>query len=423
MYPHKSDAIRTGFGSRAMALGGAYTAISDDGSATYYNPAGIANPKKAGVVLGFAYVTSNLSIQGKPIPLLAPSAMTAAVRGKIPFGGILKDRIAVGIGMYLPIWAVARIRGRKLEEPFFPLFNDQMNRSVFLPTIAVSILDGLSVGFGLNVFTAVHGQVKGVEGATRGIETEISEKLTTVVSWQAGVHFRPTSSLRLGFCFRQEFDLPFTSPISTSIQGNDLKLELALRTIYTPPEFALGVAYQVLSSLLWSLDVRYSLWSRYPSAYINVKAQLPIELFGNKLQADILPSIPEPQFSNTVAVHTGGEYTARLLPTLNLLLRLGYSFENTPLPEQSGRTNMVDGNKHTVSLGLGLSSKHFPNHPISLDLHGQVLFFSEHISKKKTALLPDDSPEKGFQTQNPGYPTLQGGGQIITVGTTLRLGF
>ena len=43
-----ADAIRiinneTGFGARAMAMGGAYTAVANDFSAIYWNPAGLAS--------------------------------------------------------------------------------------------------------------------------------------------------------------------------------------------------------------------------------------------------------------------------------------------------------------------------------------------------------------------------------------------
>ena len=37
-----STAIAPGFGARAMGMGGAYTAVADDGSAAYWNPAGIS---------------------------------------------------------------------------------------------------------------------------------------------------------------------------------------------------------------------------------------------------------------------------------------------------------------------------------------------------------------------------------------------
>jgi len=45
-------ALKRGIGVRAAGMGGAYTAIADDGSAIFYNPAGLAEP-------GFAYTFGN----------------------------------------------------------------------------------------------------------------------------------------------------------------------------------------------------------------------------------------------------------------------------------------------------------------------------------------------------------------------------
>ena len=40
---YAGEAFTLGAGARALALGGAYTAISDDPSGLYYNPAGLAS--------------------------------------------------------------------------------------------------------------------------------------------------------------------------------------------------------------------------------------------------------------------------------------------------------------------------------------------------------------------------------------------
>ena len=64
-----SDAIRIssgeiGFGARALAMGGAYTALSNDFSAIYWNPAGLAGIPRGGIPLAEAldkYKTFNMS--------------------------------------------------------------------------------------------------------------------------------------------------------------------------------------------------------------------------------------------------------------------------------------------------------------------------------------------------------------------------
>jgi protease-4 len=53
-------ALKRGVGVRAAGMGGAYTAIADDGSAIFYNPAGLAQP-------GFAYTFGNPDTNQKNI--------------------------------------------------------------------------------------------------------------------------------------------------------------------------------------------------------------------------------------------------------------------------------------------------------------------------------------------------------------------
>jgi hypothetical protein len=58
---NNDDAIRItdnqiGFGARALGMGGAYMAISEDYSAVYWNPAGLAQMRKMEIWLGISHV-------------------------------------------------------------------------------------------------------------------------------------------------------------------------------------------------------------------------------------------------------------------------------------------------------------------------------------------------------------------------------
>ena len=44
-----ADFLQLGVGGRAMGLGGAYTAVADDASALYWNPAGLTSVEKRDV--------------------------------------------------------------------------------------------------------------------------------------------------------------------------------------------------------------------------------------------------------------------------------------------------------------------------------------------------------------------------------------
>ena len=58
--PYPGDPFTRGYSwevsAKAMSLGGAFTGVSDDYSALYYNPAGLGQLKKASVVGGFSHL-------------------------------------------------------------------------------------------------------------------------------------------------------------------------------------------------------------------------------------------------------------------------------------------------------------------------------------------------------------------------------
>ena len=43
--------LKIGIGARALGMGGAYSAVSNDVTALYWNPAGLSSSKKNGIIL------------------------------------------------------------------------------------------------------------------------------------------------------------------------------------------------------------------------------------------------------------------------------------------------------------------------------------------------------------------------------------
>ena len=93
-------------------------------------------------------------------------------------------------------------------------------------------------------------------------------------------------------------------------------------------------------------------------------------------------------------------------------VRLGYVYEQTPVPAQTGITNFVDTDRHTVSAGAGLTL----NQPgsvlagsVTLDLHGQLSILPTRVTHK-------DNPADfvGDYTA---------GGTMVGIGTTLTAVF
>jgi len=143
-------------GSCAMARAGATVAAPcNDGSAVFYNPAGIAGKKGATISLGTTVVaasgewrpeTGNSSeLQNDPI--LVP-------HGYLTYG--LNEKLAVGLGLYVPYglgtkWPTKDFLGRFLG------YDNSLQSIYIQPTIAYQLSDKLSVGGGL---TYVMGKIE-----------------------------------------------------------------------------------------------------------------------------------------------------------------------------------------------------------------------------------------------------------------------
>jgi long-subunit fatty acid transport protein len=101
------------------------------------------------------------------------------------------------------------------------------------------------------------------------------------------------------------------------------------------------------------------------------------------------PNTP-PGFVNTLEPHVGLEWY--VVP--RLAIRLGYSFRPTPVPLQNGDTNILDGDTHSFSAGLGFSFDdplEIFTKPVHIDLAYQLL------------LIPDRRADKGSDSALPPY--------------------
>jgi long-chain fatty acid transport protein len=121
-----------------------------------------------------------------------------------------------------------------------------------------------------------------------------------------------------------------------------------------------------------NLDLAYVAWSAYVSPTAKTKAHLdakpppgtPVDL-----PDDPKPTRIEPlAFEDRVVPRLGVEYLAFAMgepravrgrdeprPAIEIPVRAGYALEISPVPDQTGVTNFVDADRHTLSLGAGIA--------------------------------------------------------------------
>jgi len=121
-----------GFGVRATGMGGAFTAVADDVSAIYYNPAGIAQIDGYTFNVEYLMVLPQIYVQGAdgPEELFLDKWTKAPMVGfTVDFSEAIRStrrRIVLGLGGIFPdnFRNVYKIRSGSFYDPYLPLYGD-----------------------------------------------------------------------------------------------------------------------------------------------------------------------------------------------------------------------------------------------------------------------------------------------------------
>jgi long-chain fatty acid transport protein len=419
-----------GLGPVSSAQAGAVAASVTDFSAVHYNPAGLVFSPVTRVDLGFLGAGSGLEIQGHHVSLQNQSGPLVGGRAPLPFGGFLKDRLTFGFALFVPPATLLRIISRYPQEAFFPLYDNRSQRLIVLPGFGFRMHERLGLGIAFNYFGGLSGAVQGAAGASRAIEPRADEHIGGRVGINAGVRWDPLRFLSLALAYRQQFDLPFHVTSDVQVAGSPINLAVRSAGLYSPHQLVLGAAYHPRPSTTLGLDVTWAHWSAWDGPYIHVTSTLP-------LAGDLVGELPDVPFHDIVTVHVGGEQRFALGRRFELALRAGYGYDQSPIPrQQPGVTNLMDGDKHLLTIGAGGRVKKLGPATLTLDAHFGIQLvtqrtYTKHIFGKDEEIVPFnglrdevkdstlDPASRGIQISNPGYPSIKGGGFVWSASVLL----
>ncbi len=427
-----------GLGATEAAVAGASAARVADFSSGYYNPAGLAQAHRLDVTLGLQISGSLLSVATKggahetsrAYPIGEPLALQVGLVAPLPLGGVLKDRLVVGLALSALPGNVLRLRARLPDEPLFVTYDNRHQRLLLLPTLAVRLPHGLSIGLAVNYLAGLRGGVRAADGTTRALEVRVDESVVSEAAVNLGVRWQALDWLALALVYRQEFAVPFQTAAQTQVAGAPINLDVSARGLFSPHQLVLGLV-GTLGRVTGSLDLEWAHWSGWSGPHVRVRSDL--FLLG---ETDVRP--PPSRLSDTGAVRGGLEITAYDRYPVSLKLRGGYGFASSPTPpKQPGVTNLLDGHRHRLAAGLGGTLSVGPV-LLRLDLFGQFeIVQSRRLTKRvappgqradASAALNDevtDDPTRpetlGLQTTNPGYPAIEGRGAVWALGGTLTV--
>lgn len=359
-----------GIGSKATALGGAYTAYADDVFAVYYNPAGLTQLNMKQIALGTHVIDPKL--EGKNF-LVEKSGSTLAgpvdfedesnvlIVPHIGFAMPINEKMAFGIAAYVPFGLHIKwddTANLYLNPASYNCYEAAYAREVVTPTIAYKINENLSVGFGISLGKAESWSYLNAYNLlplTVKEKVELSDNFN--YSFNFGVMYKPTKELTLGLTYRSFTNVDFEGDLKlTDIDDSErillqaqgltkFKTDVAVDDVHLPNQIQFGVRYTPTEKLSIEADIVWTQWSMVDYQTLEIKDPIfQAALGGKELKV-------KRDWKDTNQVKIGLEYKA----TDILTLRIGYFYDPTPIPQDTFDMVWPDADKKTYSLGAGIN--------------------------------------------------------------------
>lgn len=391
-------------GARAAGMGTAFIATADDGSALYYNPAGIAfQPGRkmqmdALVVVGLFRYTPTTFPVGQVVP---PNGFSGSVKPKfIPVASMYmtqqyNEKITLGFGVFTPFGLAANFTNFNDSDPNLTKYpgrfagtRDQLQAYWFQPTIAYKISPNQSIAVG-PAFVHTHLLIEqsilnplddGLEFGRLAAKTFFpgvnKEQAAAVLArllpegrsrvagtanspgFSAGwLYKRPDGKTRFGLMYRSAVTSHLKGKASFAF-GNDFAIKQYIGedflfnafpnqpvtgTFTTPATYGAGFATSRFWNMTIAADVRIQDYKRFKSVPLNFP-------YNEDVDEDIaLPAEQRLVFDFNTLINVAFGVEKALSPALTV--RAGYMFDRSPVPEKSVGPLFPDANRNSFTVG------------------------------------------------------------------------
>lgn len=386
-----------GFGARGIAMGAAFSALPDDSSSAFFNPAAMASLKQSHLSMG--YIWGQPEFEGGPKGdtfTFDDSNRIMQINWVAKLNSMFKNNHDVALGVNLSLddnlTAFIRFYDPEVAEGYYPMYGPY--GFTLNATLGFGLLEWLYLGGG--VMTTLHGDTDFALHTDLGGNT--SHESTSL---NADVVFAPLLALFLrfgivdiGLSYHGRIYGQFV-PINVSASADvgenelaDLPMKVYFKDVYHPHRIGLGMFWHAADWVGIALDAVWYNWGD----------------FDDEISIDDDPRAEAGHdFTDIIVPHLGLEFMA----FTNFFLRTGYSYESSPI-NKAGTTMqvMLSNDKHIGSFGLGYTWENPPllQQPISLD--GAYAF---HY------LVPEDlTSNEGYEYESSGYLNM------LTATLTLR---
>jgi long-chain fatty acid transport protein len=335
-------------GAAAMSQAGAFAARATDGSAMYYNPAGLGFQTEASILIGVTGIAFKSSFYG-PLQANTNQKYEQAKQIFTPVNGYIVypviDRMTVGVSVNnqygLGTEWPATWPGRYLAQ------KTDLTSWFFTPTVSYRITDQLSIGISGAYVTGKVKLTRSVD--TKGIQPPTAVQTTLDMSghgyaFGGGILFKITPDLSIGVSYRSQVkvDASGSAIFSPDYAALSLPQGGVSSSITLPATGFAGIAYKLLKNLELEADYQYIGWSSYKTLTFTFDAN------------NSVVSSPK-NYSDTYILRIGGEYT--MAPWH---FRAGYLYDHSPVSDQYTEPMLPEANRNGLNVGVGYDiSKHW----------------------------------------------------------------
>jgi len=406
-----------GIGSKATALGGAFSAYADDPFAVYYNPAGLTKVTSPTLSIGGELLDPTLKVHDfraqdgndvrvNPYEVSFNDTSDNLLAPHLGFATPLFNNIYFGIATYIPFGLHIKWNSNTAENPAaYNGFESYYLRGVVTPTLAIRLSDKLSAGFGISFGRSEAGTQRRIYAPTipslhnRIIKSELSDDFN--VSFNVGILYKPYDNLSFGLTYRSRTKTNFEGTVEV-VGINKVN---ATTEIDHPEQLQAGVMYRPNKKLTLTADVVWTNWSI-------------IDSYTVKFDGEVIPSSGKTEenfprnWKDTRQVRIGIEYKLNEIITL----RGGYFYDPSPIPDSTFDMLWPDADKKTYSFGVGLN---FGKFSVDTVLQYIVAEYRREIGGESVEL---NSTYEG-STGEPGTVAMSADGHLWGYGITVNYRF
>lgn len=342
-----------GLGARAVAMGGAGTATSQDFSSVYYNPASLSFCPERSFSVSLSHLAYGLTLEAGPDDprletLEDQTRIYVGFCSDLPYG--LAFGMLLGSGLQNP----TTLDQTTLEAtPQYLLYGESLEQLSIMLGLGWRLWDELAIGVGgailINSLLAVDAVVPAI--SDEEVFASLSWDLQPTSALYVGARYQPIEQLSLAVTYRSALfhDLDASALVDVQAAGILLEVNLLLESAawYSPQQVAIGGAVAPIPALTLTADVTWYDWSAHPGPFI-IATPHPDD---PGIAASLRYAPREDHgFRDAWVPRLGAEYR---FDDIGVALRGGFSHRPAIVATPRGRANLLDAAVSTVAFGAG----------------------------------------------------------------------